>query len=238
MDRDSNPTVETEAPDSASGSEALTPAEQRRLLVLRDQVNKWVRENDRRIDDIANKLFSGLTDGQPISALDPQATASAAYETMRAMCGETLRISRSLLWRAVRVGAINTHYASGGWHQLGWGMKIELLPLLGSDVDFRRLDRGIEVAVQPEATTRTVRQWVLEHLPEESKNPGGRPKMLSAAMTTRLFEAGRRLRKVTDRRAVAERLRKLDPPALKSAIADLQATIKHLTQLHEELMSE
>ena len=237
MDRQSSSTTDDTASESASNNDSLSTSEQRALIVLRDQVNKLVKESEGRQDAIATKLFTGLTDGRPESVLGPDASPSLAYSAMAEMCGESLRINRAMLSRAVRIGALNAHYRSGPWHQLDWAAKVELLPLLGSDMNVRRLDSGITAAIKPETSTRDIRQWVAEHLPKGEK-ADGRPKAISAAAAARIFETGRRLKLVSARRMLAERLRRYEPAAFNAAVSDLKATIKHLPLLQEELAEE
>jgi len=215
----------------------LTPAEQWRLEAVRDEVNALVKQAGRHYDDIANKLFKALFGSDVRAALDPATGATPAFTAMQAMAGESLLIDRSLLSRIVRVGALNAHFKVGPWLRLGWSLKVELLPLLGTSLDLERVARGAAFAVKPKSNVRGVRAWVAEQLPAEDKQ-AGRPEALSVAATRKFLEVARRLKLVGNRRLVADRLRKLDKAAFGAAVADVEVAIKSLTMLREELVSE
>ncbi len=230
-------TVRSDPADTADAAQTLTPARRRELEALRVEVNALVKDSDRQYDRVADRLFTVLYDGVTEAALDPNRNATSDYRAMAEMTGDTLRIDRNTLSRAVRIGALNAHLRSGPWHRLDWSMKIELLPLLGLDVNLGRLEKGAAQAVKAGATTRTLRAWVAEQVPASEKGVG-RPDGLSAAAAAKFLDIGRRLRKVATRRLFADRLRRLEKGAFTAAVGDLEATIRSLTLLREELRDE
>jgi len=214
----------------------LSPAQQKALESLRDDVNRLQRAATQRFDEIADKLFVGLFGGQIAPALSPHRDATAGYRAMAEMCEDSLLMDRSQLSRCVRIGALNAHFGDGGWKGLPWSIRAELLPLLGQEADLKRLASGIKAALKPGATARTVRQWVEEHLPERSAAARGRPTELSVAATNKMLVIGKMLKLASTRRLVAQRLRRQGKTALTSAVADIESTIKSLTLLREELV--
>lgn len=225
--------VNTTATDNEA--DALTAAEQRRIRSLCQQANKALRENSSRLEALANSLFSGLFNGGTDGIFGGRTAASPAYRFMVTLCGTELDLSKPQLSRLVRIGCLNHRLKTGGWTRLGWSVKQELLPLVESDGDLSTLMEGIKEAQKAKASVRSIREWVAARMGDSATNPD-EPNAVSTATATRLFAAGRRLRTVATRRRLAERLGKLDNAAYTTLMSDLDATLKHLQQLREEMI--
>ena len=216
--------------------DSLTPAQLRSLESLRDDLNKLYSNASLRLGEIADRLFRELFDGDIKEALSPQKSSSARYRTLVGMCGQTLLVDKVQLSRSIRVGALNAHFRGrAGWETLSCTVKLTLLPLLGPDGDLKRLSSGIAIAGKPAATVASVRQWVADQISEEDKASGGKPKALSMVAAGKILASGRQLKLISARRLLMTRLHRMGKAAVATAMADLDLTIKSLTQLREEL---
>ena len=213
----------------------LTPAEQRGLEALRDRINRMVETVGDRSEEMADKLFTGLFQGDVEAGLSPRKAGSQTFRAMQEMCGQSLLLDRVQLSRGVRVGALNAHFRTGGWRRLSWYMKVTLLPLLGITSDLQRLERGIAQASKVTATIASMRLWVAENLPEEERKVGGPAAGVSMAAAAKMLSTGRQLRLASARRLFIDRLQRRGRAAVGAAASDLEATIKNLTLLKEEL---
>jgi len=216
--------------------DSLTPAQLRSLESLRDDLNKLYRSASQRLGEIADRLFRELFDGDIKEALSPQKSSSARYRTLIGMCGQSLLLDKVQLSRSIRVGALNAQFKGrAAWEALSWTVKLTLLPLLGPDGDLKRLSAGIAVASKSSATVASVRQWVADHLSDDDKAAGGKPKALSMVAASKILASGRQLKLISARRLLMTRLQRMGKAAVATAISDLDLTIKSLTQLREEL---
>jgi len=229
-----NPTMPT-SEEAAPAQEALSPSQLRGLESLRDDLNRLYGSATQRLNEIADKVFDEIFDGDVAEGLSPNKSSSARYRVLMTMCGTSLLVDRVQLSRASRIGALNHHFAGRPWTRLPWSIKVELLPLLGNDGDVKRLSGAIAAAGKASATVTSIRQWVAEHLPDDEKSSRGKPKALSMTAASKILSGGRQLKLVTARRLVALRLRRMGNSAVNTAVADIDLTIKSLTQLREEL---
>jgi len=232
------PVITSAAEGESTPSNELSPAQQRAVERLRDNLNRLYGGATQRLEELANTAFRELFDGDVDEGLSPHKSNSARYQALLAMCGDSLHLDRGLLSRAVRIGALNSHFADRPWTRLPWSIKVELLPLLGADGDLKRLSSGITNASRASATVRSVREWVAANLPTDEKSPTGRPRALSLAATSKMFASGRQLKLVSARRLLVLRLRRLGKSAVDQTRTEIDVTIKSLTQLREELSEE
>ena len=223
--------VDTAFPD-------LSQVQQRAVERLRDNLNRLYGGATQRLEELANTAFRELFDGDVDEGLSPHKSSSARYQALLGMCGDSLHIDKGLLSRAIRIGALNTHFADRPWARLPWSIKIELLPLLGADGDIKRLSSGIATASKVSATVRSVREWVAANLPTDVKSPHGRVRSLSVAATNKMFASGRQLKLVSALRLLVLRLRRMGKAAIDQTRTEIDVTIKSLTQLREELSDE
>ena len=224
--------------ETASATEddtSLSPAQQRKVESLCDEANKIVRENGGRLETLASSLYAGLCNGHSDGLFGGLGASTPAFRFMATLCGTRLLMTRPLLSRCVRIGFLTGKFKTGGWTRLSWSMKLELLPLVKPDGDLTTLTEGIKEAQKSSASVRSIREWVAAKLGETTTGPDEK-NTVSTATATRLFAAGRRLRTVATRRRLAERLGKLDNAAYSALMSDLDATLKHLQQLREELV--
>jgi hypothetical protein len=135
----------------------------------------------------------------------------------------------------VRVGAVNRRFARSDWATLAWGLKVELLPLLGQQQEFELLERGVAEARRPGMTVRTLRLWVLERRSEVSeKSPAASKPTLRKA--GRAFELTAALRRSNTRRMLLDGVRALDDESRTAFRAALADALRNLTRLQRELI--
>jgi hypothetical protein len=215
----------------------LTPAERRRIEALRDRVNGLAKHAGEANEEASDLLFSELYGDDVRAALDTRNAATPAYRVLQSMAGDTLVLDRTALSRSLRIGALNAHFRVGAWRKLGWTAKITVLPLLGIDVNLRRLELGIAQAVKLGGRTAPLRAWMAEQVPAEQK-AAGRPVSMTLPALERLLESGGRLRTVASRRLVADKLRRQGAGAVKERLVSIARTIEALQQLREELAEQ
>ena len=114
------PTSDEAAPTQA----ALSPSQLRGLESLRDELNRLYGSATQRLNEIADKVFHEIFDGDVAEGLSPQKSSSARYRALLTMCGSSLLLDRVQLSRACRIGALNHHFAGRPWSRLhaapGW----------------------------------------------------------------------------------------------------------------------
>lgn len=128
------------------------------------RVNGLVAEAGGRYDAIGDHLFETYYDGDVQRALTPSKDTPVGIAVLAREAEGALNLSRTMLFHAVRVGALNRRLARTAWTGLGWTVKTELLPLLGAELSYERLSAGAVHASKTKATIREARAYVAQQL--------------------------------------------------------------------------
>jgi len=201
---------------------------------LKTYVNQSVRENGLRNVELADRLFRETFGDDTTAALDLQRKASPVYVGLQKEAGQSLLIDKSMLSRLVRIGAIDRLLPDARWQNLGWTLRVELLPLVREGGDLSLLKQGIQQAQRSGTGIRSLRNWVKEQLAETSDEEGaGRALPLKAGL--RALEALAPLGKARARRIFAAEVEKLEPAARKAFLATLDETLATLGSLRTAL---
>ncbi len=200
-----------------------------------DFINRVVREAGMRHDFIADRLFIDLFDGNVKAALDPERNASQRYRAVQDRAGKSLLLDAPSLSRHVRIGALNQTIREPAWQNLPFSTKIELLPLLGAELDVARLRKGIAQANRLNVGIRAVREWVHENGPETQT---GRPRGLTFSTGSRVMSTGVKLGDAEARKKFVAQVKRLGAAKQREFVSDLEATIVNLRRLQKELASD
>ena len=208
----------------------------RQIDDLETFINRQVDEVGHRWEAIADRSFDTLFDGDVAAALTGGQVATPKYAAFASRAGTSLRIERTTLSRAVRVGAINQRLTRSDWSALPWALKVELLPLLGAEQDFTALQKGITVAKKEGVTVREVRQWVAEQRTTAGGDEAKAPK-LTPLKAGKVFEFTAALRRIDGRRQLADKVRALEDDAHKAFLTALADALRNLGKLQQELLN-
>jgi hypothetical protein len=220
--------------------EPLTPeldARTRRLVeksIVR--VNGLVAEAGGKYEEIADHLFETYYDGDVQRALAPAKDAPAGIAALARETEGALNLSRTMLFHAVRIGALNRRLAKTAWKGLGFTVKTELLPLLGAELSYERLSTGAVHASKTKATIREARAYVALQL-ETAAEDG----TVDQPRTGPGFPAGRKALAVTaamgkaaDRRRWVDRYLKLPEDEQAELLNAVKATARNMEKLAVE----
>ncbi|MFM2151862.1 MAG: hypothetical protein RL199_297 [Pseudomonadota bacterium] len=222
------------SPSPASQSEPVTDAKLARTIdELESFINRAMAESGSQQERVADRVFAALYHGDVEAALSARTGSDPKYDALSARAGRSMNIDKGSLSRMLRVGALNHRLDDAQWSALPWSHKVELLPLLGTDLDFECLRKGVAFASKPDTWRSSLRDWVAH---ERAK---GAPPKASSALTPlkagKLLELGARLQRVAERRDLAERVDGLDDEARKAWMAALVMALRNLGKLHEEM---
>ena len=198
-----------------------------------DFVNRELREAGLRHDAIADRLFVELFNGDVMDALDPEKNASQRYRAVQERAGKSLLMDAPALSRHVRIGALNQGLREPAWQNLPFSTKVELLPLLGAELDTGRLRKGIAVANRLNVGVRALREWVRENGPETPRT--GRPRGLAFSTGSKVMSTGVKLGDAEARKRFVAQVRRLDAEKQRAFVSDLEETIANLRRLQKEL---
>ncbi|MFM2152699.1 MAG: hypothetical protein RL199_1134 [Pseudomonadota bacterium] len=242
----SKPQQKNTAPAATKAPEAKSLDAKTRRLVEKSivRLNGLVAEAGERNDAIADHVFETFYGGDVQKALNPNKDAPDAFTSLADEADGNLHMSRTQLFHAVRVGALNRRLAKTAWTSLGWTVKTELLRALGPDQSFERVSEGASFASMQKASVRDVRAWVDEQLtagavPEEGgeeqpKEPAkkGGPTFLAAR---KAVEVTATLSRGELRLAWVHRVLKLQPDDRATVRAAVKAAARNLEKLTTEL---
>jgi hypothetical protein len=203
------------------------------------RVNGLLAEAGGKHDDVADHLFETYYDGDVQRALTPVKDAPAGIAALAREAEGALAMSKTRLFQAVRIGALNRRLAKTVWKGLGWSMKMELLPLLGTELAYDRLSAGAVHASKTKATIREVREYVAAQLAD-----GADSAEETELRTGPGFPAGRKalavtaaLGKAADRRKWVDRYLKLPEDEQAAHLNEVRASARNLEKYAQELAS-
>jgi hypothetical protein len=232
-----NRSPETTEPATDPSPEQLDPRAARQVDDLEAFINRSVVDIGHRWESIADRSFDTLFDGDVAAALAGRRFATPKYDALASRAGTTLTIDQPSLSRAVRIGAVNHRLSRSDWSPLAWALKVELLPLLGAEQDFERLQAGVAVARKEGVTVREVRDWVSAQRTDAGADEPKTPKM-TPLKAGKAFEFTAALRKAPQRRELAAKVRDLDEDSQKAFLAALADALRNLTKLQQELLTD
>jgi hypothetical protein len=229
------PIPETDRTEVTNRTATLDPAVVRTVDELEAYINRAMTESGRQHEKVADRAFSLLFEGDVAAALAVRQGNAPKYDALARRSGGTLMMDAGTLSRAVRIGALNHRLGEGKWSDLSWVRKVELLPLLGPEQDFARLGRGIEFASRPSATRVALRDWVAVQRRADVVDEDEERQAPTPLKALKMFGIGTQLQRITERRDLAARVRRMDAGDRKEWLAALERTLKSLGRLHEEL---
>ena len=203
------------------------------------RVNGLVAEAGGKYDDVADHLFETYYDGDVQRALTPAKDAPAGIAALAREAEGALAMSKTRLFQAVRIGALNRRLAKTVWKTLGWSMKMELLPLLGTELAYDRLSAGAVHASKTKATIREVREYVAGQLADgtegdEADQSQGGPGFPAGRKALAVTAA---LGKAADRRNWVNRYLKLPEDQQAAHLNEVRASARNLEKYAQELAS-
>ncbi len=201
------------------------------------RVNGLLSEVGGKYDAVADHLFETYYDGDVQRALSPTKDAPAGISALAREAEGALAMNRTALFHAVRIGALNRRFAKTVWRGLGWAVKTELLPLLGTDLNYERLSAGAAHASKTKASTRDVREWVARQLEadaagDEGEGPRAGPTFLAGRKALAVTSA---MGKAADRRRWVDRYLKLQDDERGDFLTAVRASARILEKLAQEL---
>ncbi|MFM2151933.1 MAG: hypothetical protein RL199_368 [Pseudomonadota bacterium] len=233
-------TTQNDTVNEVEGREPATPeldARTRRLVeksIVR--VNGLVAEAGGKYDAIADHLFETYYDGDVQRALTPAKDTPAGIAALAREADGALRVGRTMLFSAVRVGALNRRLARTAWSGLGWTVKTELLPLLGGELSYERLSAGAVHASKTKATIREARAYVAQQLATAAEQG-----TVDQPRTGPGFPAGRKalaltaaMGKAADRRRWVDRYVALPADEQAELLNAVRASLRNLEKLAAE----
>ena len=228
---------ETAAPKS---SESPVIDAQTRRLVEKSiaRLNSLVAEAGERNDAIADHVFETFYDGDVQKAVSPNKDQSPAFTALLGEADGALHMSRTQLFHAVRVGALNRRLTKTAWSGLGWTVKTELLRALGPDQSIDRVAEGAVFAAKQKTTVREVRAWVDEQLSEgASADEGDEPKAAGPTFLSarKAVELAATMSRAEIRRGWVSRVLKLQGDDRGSVRAAVKSAARNLEKLAAEL---
>ncbi len=227
---------ESEEVETETEAEALDPRAQREFEKLITKINSLVAEMGTRLDTIANLVFTYCFGKDAGSALDPNTTASRPLLSMLNAAGGELHLDAPTLRKYLRIGALNHKLSDGKWSELPPSIKLELLPLLGADLNYERLEAGVRYAIKEEVTVRQLRAWVANRLETSaSEEPGMKPRPPSFVAGNNAVEVGVRFARVADRRRWLDKLARLPKEDRQQHLVRVKAAARNFEKLAQEL---
>lgn len=201
-----------------------------------DAINLALREGALKNELIADLLVKGCFDNLSTPALDPEAHPTPEYEAVALRAGGVLLLDASQLTRFTRIGALKQRYRDKTWINLDWALKVELLPLAPTkgDADDSQFRRGLAFANRLHVGVRGLRKFVQDERPQ-LEGMSGPKRGLTISGGTKLVETGVRLGREEERRAFAERVRKVPAEKRRAFMQDLRATVENLKRLIDEI---
>ena len=200
-----------------------------------NEINRLMREIGGRLEEVGRHLFESYFDANAEQALAPTSNPPAGFMVLMQRSGSTLHCTRSQLVVALRVAALNTKLKNTKWVDLTWSARVELLPLLGSSMDFEALSAGVRYASQHRSSMRQVREWVANKLEGMSENNGPTPiQTPTVAASEKAVAHYNALAKSADRRKLIGRLLNLPEERQVAMLADMKSGLRNLEKLTQE----
>ena len=203
------------------------------------RVNALMSEAGEKWEEIADHLFETFYDGDVQRALGPKKMLPPGCAALLAEADGALRIGRTMLSYAFRVGAVNRRLAKTTWSKLGWSVKTELLRALGPELSFERLMDGATFAARERSSLREVRQWVEARLAADAPATDEQQEEEGPS-----FPAGRKalavtsaLGKAADRRRWVGRYLKMNEEEQAAYLNAVRASARNLEKFAQELSS-
>jgi hypothetical protein len=226
---------ETTKPVTPPAPQERSPEEVGRIVdELRTYVNQSVRETGLHHVELADRLFRETYGEDARSALALQVSASPVYAGLLKSAGDSLLLDRPMLSRLVRVGALDRLFLDPRWQNLGWTIRVELLPLVKADGDLSLLRQGIQQSQRAGAGVRDIRAWVRAQI-AKSAGKEGPVRKLSLKASLRAFETLTILGKKRSRSLFVAEVEKLDSGSRKQFLAALDDTLATLGTLRNAL---
>jgi len=200
------------------------------------KVNGLAADAGGKYEEIADHLFETYYEGDVQRAITPAKDTPAGIAALARETEASLHLSRTMLFHAVRIGALNRRLAKTAWRGLGFTVKIELLPLLGADLSYERLSRGAVHASKTKATIREARIYVAQQLElaaaegeaaQRRKGPGFPAGRKALALTAAMGKA-------TDRRRWVDRYVLLPSDEQEELMNAVKASLRNLEKLAAE----
>jgi hypothetical protein len=200
------------------------------------RVNELLRYASAKQDEAADTIFSVAYNDHE-RALSKEGPPSPQMVLFEAEAGGRLEMDVTTLRKAVKVGALNHRFGrSGAWTKLSYSMKTTLLPLLGDENDFGRLQHGVVAASRPGMTIRAMRDWVTKRLEDDLVTPpNAEPPSPSLAATAKAFEVGQLLGSIPQRNRWIMRVLQLPAVERKNQLAQLKEVLDNLTETAKSL---
>jgi len=202
-------------------------------------VNGLVTQAGEKLDAVADHLFETYFDGDVQRALGTAKDAPTGLLELAKEADGALRLSRPMLFHAIRVGALNRRLSRTAWVRLPWSSKTELLPLLGTELAFDRVSAGAAHAEKTKATVRELRAWVEEQRAqaEEEDPPAGVTTGPTFLAGRKALSVGASLGKAADRRRWVDRFLRLPSEEQAEYLAATRASARNFDKLANELAS-
>jgi hypothetical protein len=200
-----------------------------------NEINRLMREIGGRFEEVGRHLFETYFDSNTEQALAPDSTRPAGFVALLQRAGSTLHATRSQLMVALRIAALNAKLRGTKWVDLSWSTRAELLPLLGSSLDFEALAAGVRYASQHRSSMRQVRDWMAKRTEgaTASDTPATTPTPTVAA-SEKAVSHYNALSKSADRRKLINRFLNLPDERRAAMLANLKAGLRNLEKLTQE----
>ncbi len=200
-----------------------------------NEINRLMREIGGRLEEVGLHVFEVYFNMDVERALSTQRQPSAGFSALLQRTGNTLNATRSQLVVSLRVAALNTRLKNTRWVDLTWSVRVELLPLLGSSLDFDALTAGVRYASQHRASVRQVREWVANKLQgatgREALTPVTTPTVTASEKAVSHYNA---LSRSVDRRRLINRFMNLPEDRRLSMLSNMKSGLRNLEKLTQE----
>jgi hypothetical protein len=199
------------------------------------RINGLTDDADSRYERIAQELFETVYAGDVVRALSPRGEQPLMFVALVRCVDDTLHLSRTQLSACVRVGALNHRLAKTGWSTLGWSVKLELLKLLGTELDFDALAGGVRWVEKHGPSVRALREWIAIRTTGAEGETEGAPKVPTFSTSAKVAAIGLALGKASARSRWVDGYRKLTPEAQSTLVGDLRGALRNFEKLVSEL---
>jgi len=133
-------------------------------------LNRLAAQRDALKSTMASHVFLELLGGDPAIAFAPEHEQPAIYLLLKRRCGDTLKLRRDALSRAIRIAALDKVVREDAWRNLPWREKVALLPLVRSLKDLKPLRAGVKQALRMNFGPDEIREWIAVHHPRKDSD--------------------------------------------------------------------
>jgi hypothetical protein len=197
------------------------------------EINRLMREIGGRFDEIGRHLFNVYFKSDVEAALST-GRQPLEYIALLQRAGDVLHATRSQLTVALRIAALSARLKNSKWVDLTWSTRVELLPLLGSDLDFEELGAGIRYANQHRTSMRQVREWVAKRLDGSKTESTEKPVVFTVPASEKLATTCNALSKSATRRKLISRFMDLPDNRRAAMLTNLKGGLRSLEKLTHE----